>query len=553
MTKRKLLNFFILFFLFSSGGWAQDRKNPFLVEWDDSIQSLKPGDTYSLKLSFHVPEGYFIYRDKTEVSLKPLPDLKIIQKTYPPSQTHVDPFIKKPVQVYLHDFEIMILLKLSSQAPLGRQTLEGELRYQGCSDDFCYRPMKVPLLIPLDVVSSLPSQPTLPQSSHQTAGGQASLIAHRSALSPQFPANFWEILKEGKLEHLLSLNPFLFLFLVFLGGVLTDFTPCVLPIIPLTLAVVGVKKNRSLVHNMGVSLSLVLGMACTYAALGLLSAFLGLRLGFLFQSVYFLFFLILFFIFLSLALWGVIHFELPLAMRNFLGKVGGDGFRGAFLAGLTIGFIASPCVGPLIAPLLLWVAQAQNLMWGAGVLFVYALGMGSLFFVTGTFFSTFGSRLRGGRYTEFLKKILALLILLPALYYGYILVHQSLGKQEKAGWVHSLSQGLEQAKTGQKPMVIDFYADWCLPCLELDQKTFADLKVQKTLEDFVKIKIDCTLETPHCNEAVRRFGVIGWPTVLFLDKNQVLQKDLSVVGGFVGPEKMQKILEEIQNRSSHAH
>ncbi|MFO1518955.1 MAG: cytochrome c biogenesis protein CcdA [bacterium] len=546
MKKRKVFwPYFIFFFLFSLGAHAQERKNPFSVEWDDSIQKLKPGQNYELKLKFHVPEGHYLYQDKTELNFTNEADLKLVKKTLPPAKRKIDPFLKKEVEVYLHDFEVTVLFKVPASISLGRKTLEGEIRYQGCSQDFCYRPVKVPLLVPLDVaVQKAAEEKPAPIASIEAAppssGGSA---------SPAAPKSIWTILSEGKVEDLLTYNPVFLLFLAFLAGLLTDLTPCVLPIIPLTLAVVGVQKKRSFSHNAGISLSLVFGIAVTYTLLGLASAFLGLKIGFLFQSRYFLGFLIFFFIFMSLSMLGFVRLELPLSVRNFLGRVGGMGYRGAFLAGLTIGFIASPCVGPLVGPLLLWVAKVQDLFWGALILLVYGLGMGTLFFIGGTFYSTLGSRLRGGRYTEVVKKVLAIFIVLPAFYYGYVLYSQASGKiVHHEGWVSSLQEGLARAKENGKPVLIDFYSDSCLPCLELDKKTFNAPTVKEALQDFVKIKIDCTLESTNCNDAVGRFEVIGWPTVLFLNKNQVVQKDLSIVGGFVGPEKMQQILSEVKKR-----
>jgi len=513
---------------------AQDRKNPFSAQWDDSIQTLNPGTNYILKVKFNVPKGHYLYKDKTDVSLSTLADLTELRKIFPPAKLKMDPFLKKEVEIYQKDFEVELQLKVPSSIPLGRRTLEGEVRYQGCSSEFCYRLVKTPLLVPLNIATSLNK-------------ALSSGVSDRSS-GLDSSAGFWSLLKEGKIEALFRINSFFPILIALIAGILTSLTPCVLPIIPLTLAVVGVEKQRSVRHNLAVSFFLVLGITVTYTALGLASAFLGLRLGFLFQSRFFLSFLIVFFIIMSLAMLGLIRLELPLRFRNFLGKVGGSGFRGAFLAGLTIGFIASPCVGPLVGPLLIWVAQSQNILWGAGLLMVYGLGMGLLFLVTGTFFSTLGARVRGGGYTNTIKKVLAVLIFLPALYYGYVLAHPLFKSVSHGEWVHSLQEGLNQAKAMGKPVLIDFYADWCLPCLELDQKTFSNPQVKEVLKEFVRIKIDCTLDNPHCDEAVNRFEVIGWPTVLFLDKFQRLQKDLSVIGGFVGPEKMEQLLSEVKKR-----
>jgi thioredoxin:protein disulfide reductase len=543
MKKRKVFWGFLVFFLFFSAQTAspQDRKNPFLVEWDDSIQKLKPGDTYELTVKFKVPQGHFIYVEKTDVVVSNSAGLTKLKKTVPKGEIKFDPFFKKDEEVYLQDFEIKQIFKVPSDLQATRLTLEGEVKYQGCSPDFCYRPMRLPLLVPLEIISKI-----------QVPASQAVLAPPRDpkSLVPAMEAppqgeRLITLIKEGRLKEIAQFSTPFLVFLVFLAGILTDFTPCVLPIIPLTLAVIGVGRGRSVKHNFGISLSLVLGMALTYSVLGLVSAFLGLKLGFLFQSRYFIAFLVIFFVVMSLGMLDVIPFELPRSLRNLLAQVGGIGYRHAFLAGLTIGFIASPCVGPLIGPLLLYVAHGQNLFWGWLMLLTFGLGMGSLFLIGGTFYSTLGARIRGGAHTGVLKKILAFFLFLPALYYGFVLFGPS---TRAVGWYGSLQEGLTAARQEGKPVLIDFFAKWCPPCLELDRKTFKESSVKEALKGFVTIKIDCTLETAPCTEAVNRFGVVGWPTILFLDRDQTLHKDLSVIGGFVGPERMRMILEEVKKR-----
>ncbi len=554
MKKNNFFWFFLIFltfFSYSLHSQEESRKNPFSVEWDDSVQSLKRGEKYELKIRFHVPNGFFLYHDKTTIDLTQLGGLVQLQKKSPKPEKRFDPFFKKETEVYFHDFEISYLFKIPSNLDLGRQTLEGEIRYQGCSNDFCYSPQKMNLMIPVEIVAvskSPESAPVKAAIESRPLQKEKPVFIPSNSTSVKKNSSIWSVLREGKLEQLGELNRFLLAFIVFLAGLLTDLTPCVLPIIPLTLAVVGIQKQRSLLKNFSLSLSLVVGISVTYACLGLLSSLLGLRLGFLFQSRYFLGFLILFYLLMGLGLLGVIRFQLPLSARNFFGKMGGSGYVGSFLAGLTLGFIASPCVGPLMGPLLLLVAQGQSLWWGAMLLFIYGLGMGMIFLIGGTFYSSFGSKIRGGNYTQIIQKILAVFILLPAIYYGSILYSQFRGISDSKGWKHSLSEGFEIAKKENKPILIDFYADWCLPCLEIDRKTFHHPKVEEELQKIVPIKIDCTLESSFCSEAVNRFQVVGWPTILFLDKNQNLQKDLSVVGGFVGPERMLELLETLKKR-----
>jgi|GEM_PF-1137231 len=534
---------------------ASDRQNPFSVEWDDSIQNLKPGDTYELKVKFKVPLGHYLYGGKTGVTLKLPEGFQLLRKEIPAPEKKFDPFLKKEAEVFLKDFEIRQFIKVPKDLPNGRVTLEGEVKYQGCSADFCYRPMTTALLVPLQIGQAADKNVQLLKEPHTDFPLKVSASPPVAGDLPKAKPvgskknGLFSLIRDGRVEELLRLSPFLLLLLVFLAGVATDFTPCVLPIIPLTLAVIGIRRERKLGHNAGITLSLVAGMALTYAVLGMASATLGLRLGFLFQSRIFLGFLIAFFLLMSLSMLGVIQLQFPLRVRNFLAHLGGASPQGAFLSGFSIGWIAFPCVGPLIVPLLLYVARAGSPLWGLILLFTYGLGMGSLFFLGGTFYATVGAKLRGGAYTGTIKKALAVFLLLPAIYYGYVLFSHPSAGVASAGWYTSLDQGLKAARQENKPILIDFFAKWCLPCLELDQKTFGSASVKEALKDFVIIKIDCTLQTDPCTEAVNRFGVVGWPTVLFLNKEQELLHDLSVVGGFIGPERMHSILQEVKRRS----
>jgi len=538
MKTRRCFYAFLFFFLSSFFFFlqAQNLKNPFRVEWDDSIQQLLPGEEYKLSVHFEIPPEHYLYADKTTVELKSTGGLEKIKEIIPSSQKKQDPFSHQEEEVFLESFDIQYLFRVPSPMDLGRQTLEAEVRYQGCAPNFCFRPMKSTLLIPLEIVrekkQALNPLPHKPEEIKNSSLNKTS---------------FFQRVKEARVEDLTHLSPILLIFFVFLGGLLTDFTPCVLPIVPLTLAIIGAKKGRHILHNFGLSLTLVLGLSLTYALLGLASAGLGLSIGFLFQNRIFLVFTILFFVAMSLSLLGLFPIQMPYRLRHFFGHIGGQGYRGSFLAGLSLGFIASPCVGPLMAPILLLVAKSQNLAWGALLLFVYGLGMGMIFLVGGTFYSTLGSRIRGGKFTEVLKKFLALTLLIPAFYYAYILFQPG-SKNRDSLWLPSLSQGFSQSQKNNQPVLIDFYSDFCLPCLEIDHQTFKDPQVREKLKEIVAVKIDCTQDTPECSEAVKRYDVVGWPTLLFLNSKGEVQNDLTIVGEFVPPQKMLELLDTLKKR-----
>ncbi len=321
---------FLLFWVLPLRGEGQEKRNPFIVEWNDAVRHISPGEKFDLVFKFQVPAGHYLYQEKTSIQFSQLNGIKILKKTIPSASKHLDPFTHKEEEIYLKDFEIIFSLEVPKTIPLGRVTLEGELRYQGCSSDFCYRPMKLPVLIPLEISAQKKSEESSIQKS-ETAPGSLKLnsLAEKSwskdlrkITSAQTNPLAW--IEETRLEKLLQLNPFVLLALAFLAGILTAFTPCVLPIIPLTLAIIGLQKQKNFLKNLFLTFSLILGMALTYALLGLASAFLGLKVGFIFQSFYFLIFLILFFGIMSLALFDVIRLELPLFIRNFLGGGGGE-------------------------------------------------------------------------------------------------------------------------------------------------------------------------------------------------------------------------------------
>ena len=129
MQKRKYFWILLCFLQFLALGLqAQDRRNPFLVEWDDSVQKVKPGEVYTLRVQFHVPAGHYLYADKTEIDLTQLGVFQILKKEFPKAQKHYDTFLKEETDAYLQDFEVKILLKAPASAALGRSDVEGQIR-----------------------------------------------------------------------------------------------------------------------------------------------------------------------------------------------------------------------------------------------------------------------------------------------------------------------------------------------------------------------------------------------------------------------------------------
>lgn len=198
-------------------------------------------------------------------------------------------------------------------------------------------------------------------------------------------------------------------------GLLTSLTPCVYPLIPITISLFGGRdRDISRARALGLAACYVGGMCLMYAGLGLFFGFTGRRFGTFLANAYIMIPVLLFFLLMALSLFGAFSLTLPEGVQNMLTQVGGKGAVGALLMGLVAGLIAAPCTGPPLAALLLFVAKQRSVVLGGGLLFVYALGIGTLFFVL----VGFSLRLpKSGAWMESVKSIMGVVVVVAALFY----------------------------------------------------------------------------------------------------------------------------------------
>jgi thioredoxin:protein disulfide reductase len=378
------------------------------------------------------------------------------------------------------------------------------------------------------------------------------------------------------------------LLLVFLAGMGASLTPCVYPMIPITLAIIGAKGGGK-AKGFALSAVLVLGMALTYTVLGVVAAKSGAAFGAFAQKPAFLIPVSILFALFALSLFGAFEIALPSSLTGRLqGSGARKGFGGAFLMGMVLGPISAPCVGPIIGAVLVAIAQKGDVFLGGLQLFIFALGMGVLFLVVGTFaaalprsgdwltrfkhvmglvvlgFAAWNVRLIVPEWANFamwtvvtlvgaaafgafepaegfvaqLRKGLALLLLACGVLLGLKAVEANLGvellpkggaasapKDEHAGWMLQDYEGaLAKAKAGGKLVLVDIYADWCAQCKELDEKTWPDPAVKAWI---AQNAIPIRIDTDaRRKDLASILKIQSYPTVILLDADGREQRRL---------------------------
>lgn len=221
----------------------------------------------------------------------------------------------------------------------------------------------------------------------------------------------------GELEAALRDNLLLALVLVFLGGVASSFTPCVYPMIPITVALFGARDSGSRLRAFLLSLTYVGGIAATFTALGLFAAYTGGLFGQVLQSGWVVGGIALALLLLGLSMAGLYALRLPDAVQSRVSRVGGQGWGGALALGLVAGVLFAPCVGPVLVTLLTFIAKERDLAMGVVLMLDYALGMGMLFIGLGTFSGALKRIPRGGNWLEGVEVALGSLLIAMALFY----------------------------------------------------------------------------------------------------------------------------------------
>ncbi|WP_133129816.1 protein-disulfide reductase DsbD [Legionella yabuuchiae] len=562
----KKFGLFTLFLIMPILGWAAPPPSAEVFKLDATIQ-----DPNTLLLNWRIQSGFFLYKDRIKINPSPESNFTVGYISYPPAKERKD----KRGQTYsVYRDQLKLPVPVLASEP-GESILG--IKFQGCADDgFCYPPETVTLKL------SFNSALALTQVSRETAiEGEPAAEKTRS-----------------EYEQLFSTDNLVLIILGFLGfGLLLSFTPCVLPMVPvLSGLIVGHGKDLTTRKAFILSLSYVLSMSLTYAAVGAVVALLGNNLQVAMQSPWSISIFSLIFVLLALSMFNFYDLRLPLSWQNKLASItrshAGGHYLGAALMGCLSTLILSPCVTAPLIGALGYIAQTGNIALGSIALFSLGLGMGLPLLLVGisagkllpkagqwmnevkSFFgvvllgmaiylmsriipSVFAMALWGSllifsgiylgaltRSVTSLEKFNQALGIICIVYGILILVGASQGNNNPLqplattaldelkkdvptmNVVTSLNQAQNAIAAAEgKPVLLDFYADWCTTCKIFAATTLKDPNVVSALEKFVVIKVDITSNNAQSKALLKHFNVVAPPTFIFFSAtgNEITQ------------------------------
>jgi thiol:disulfide interchange protein DsbD len=510
----------------------------------------RTGDEVEGTITARIAEGWHVnsntpseeFAIPTVLELDPA-TAELIEAKYPAHAMKAFEFTGgKQLAVYDGTFPIAFRARLKP----GATSIGATLRYQACSDRVCLPPITATVQIDPAKMSAAPVAGPPVAAPPAASSGQFTPLtsAPKNAGGDRLAQTF------------ASRGLPLTLALLFLGGLALNLTPCVFPLIPITLGFFAMQSDGRRSRRFALSAMYVLGIVITYSALGILAALGGRMFGAWLQLPAVLIGFAILMLVLASSMFGAFEIQPPRWIANRSG--GRAGLAGALTMGLAIGIVAAPCVGPVVISLVSLVAQIGDPALGGLMFATLAFGLGFPYLVA------LNALPRPGEWMVTVKKAMGFVLIAMAVYFLrpligenafrwgvaasllvgaiFLFVSRTKGaralrygvavllliagvafaipKRELEGvkWKKYDASALTAARTAGKPVVIDFYADWCLPCKELDEKTFTDPKVIAELDRFERVKADLTVTSDESTrQLTKQYAILGVPTLVFLD------------------------------------
>ncbi len=541
------------------------------------------------------------YMIPTVLTLEPAAGVTAGDPVYPAPHMVRLGFDESDLFVYDGTAVITVPVEVAAAATNGRHELKGTLRFQSCNDQVCLPPHTLPVAVIVNVpgagtAGAATAAPPAAESGRGAgtagpdaarappggaaagpSGGARDETGAPSAATPAPGA----ALQKGEthagghpappvnpIARALEKGSFATFITLFLIGLALNLTPCVYPMLGVTVSIFGGRGKTPPLQAFGMAVVYVMGIALMYSVLGVAAAFSGGLFGSALQSPLVLVGIGVLLIALSLSMFGLYEIQLPPALMMKLGGQTATGVAGVFLSGLLVGVFAAPCIGPPIVALLAIVGAKGDPVFGFTSFFTLSLGLGAPYLLLGTFSNLLTSLPKSGEWMIWVKKVFGVVLLSIGVFYAMLafaprlsfwvaptallvgglylgFIEKSKGRTAVFGWVKQLGglaamiggafivvaaltsntlafheyddQNLQSALQDGRHVLMDFSADWCVPCHELEQFTFTDRAVIDAAQDFVRFKVDLTrYDSPESEQLRRQYDITGVPTIVFL-------------------------------------
>ena len=564
------------------------------VEVIHSRDQYPAGDSYPLMFRIRIAGPWYIHGIRegenglipTRLHFPESPGLKLYEFQFPEPENRKFEYTKDPVELFSGEILVRAKLRVFEDGMLRKKMIRGSLSYQACSSTSCLPPEEVPITLSLAIA---------PQGSRSEPRNQAIFGSETGITSTGEPNPGWGLNADAGLWWTLTA--------FFLGGLLLNLTPCVYPLIPITVSYFGGRsgkmKGRTFVHG----LVYISGLAFTNSLLGVAASMSGGMLGSALQNPATLIVIATILVALGLSFFGLWELRMPLvltrpASKNFAG------YSGTFFMGLTLGIVAAPCLGPFILGLLAYVGQKGDPFLGFLCFFVLSIGLGLPLSVLAVFSGGLQKLPGSGAWMVWVRKALGWVLVGMAGYLIQPLISHPVAKYailasigvaaglhlgwiEKGGsaprvfsyirkglglsligcavffflaesrpsvsvqWVPYSPEALLWAAKERKPVVLDFYADWCTPCVEMEKKVFRDPEIVELSRYFAAIRVDLTKRHPYQDELQARYGFMGVPTIVFIN-GQGIEERILRIESFLGRKevlyRIKKLIEDPRNK-----
>jgi thiol:disulfide interchange protein DsbD len=456
--------------------------------------SARALDANAVEVNFAIAQGYYMYRERFRFAVDAPAGMKLGTPQFPQGVRKKDEFFGE-----VETYRKQVTIRLPVEGAGG--SLRLNVTSQGCADiGVCYVPMESKVTVQL-----------------ASLGSAAGPIEETDLdIARRFESGgFWVVLAS-----------------FFGAGLLLAFTPCVLPMVPILSGIIaGEGSNLGKKRAFALSLTYVLGMAVAYAAAGVAAAWTGTIIAAALQNAWVLAGFALVFVLLALSMFGLYELQLPGFLRQPL-SAAGQGLSGgkvASVAGMGVfsAIIVSPCVAAPLAGALLYISQTRDVAMGGAALFVMAVGMGVPLLAVGV---SEGALLpKAGPWMVRVKQVFGVLLLAVALWIVWPVLRPGSGATDFVR-VDSIAALDARLRSPGKPVMLDFYADWCVSCKEMEALTFSDARVKEKFSGMLLLQADVTANTAEHKALLKRFHLFGPPGIVFFDAEGREIRGLRVIG-----------------------